>query len=125
MEIDPDAAKTAARNFAVSPFADRLQLFSMGFEEYFSRYPDKKYDLIVSNPPFYVDSLKSAGAKKSLAKHADADFFKILVAHIATHLSPAGVCWLVLPMSLRDLVIEYSEENSLYIQGKWERIECQ
>ncbi|HZY38712.1 MAG TPA: methyltransferase [Mucilaginibacter sp.] len=116
VEIDPDAAKTASGNFAISPFADRLRLFSMGFEEYFGKHHDKKYDLIVSNPPFYVDSLKSPGAKKSLAKHSNNDFFVQLMAHVAAHLSPAGACWLVLPMSLRDLVIEYSEENSLYIQ---------
>ena len=59
VEIDPSAAETARRNFANSPFAERLNLFPVGFGEFFDQYPDKKYDLVVSNPPFYINSLKS------------------------------------------------------------------
>src|ERR1035437_1092252 len=61
VEIDPEAAKTAEVNFEASPFADRLNIYASGFEDYFDVYPDRKYNLIVSNPPFYVASLKSPG----------------------------------------------------------------
>src|ERR1700743_597427 len=56
VEIDIDTAQTAERNFKASPFADRLTVYALGFESYFEKYPEKKYDLIVSNPPFYIDS---------------------------------------------------------------------
>ncbi|MDB5138484.1 MAG: methyltransferase protein, partial [Mucilaginibacter sp.] len=59
VEIDADAAQTAERNFKGSPFAERLKLYASGFESYFDQCPDCKYDLILSNPPFYIDSLKS------------------------------------------------------------------
>jgi len=114
VEIDADAARTAGRNFSDSPFADRLQVFSTGFEQYFEKNPDKKYDLIVSNPPFYIDSLKSPGIKTNLAKHTDIDFFKRLIGNVTAHLSPAGVCWLVLPVNLEEIIGEYAEENCLY-----------
>src|SRR5437879_3258817 len=51
VEIDQSAAETARRNFSNSPFAERMNLYSMGFEQFFESNPDKKYDLIVSNPP--------------------------------------------------------------------------
>ena len=35
VEIDADAARTAGKNFRESPFAARLQIFPVGFEEYF------------------------------------------------------------------------------------------
>ena len=114
VEIDADAALTAGKNFTGSKFADRLRLFSIGFEEFFAAYTDRKYDLIVSNPPFYIDSLKSSGVKKSLAKHTDTDFFERLITNVATHLHTDGVCSLVLPLGLDEIINEYADENGLY-----------
>src|SRR6187402_1935311 len=53
VEIDEAAAVTAGRNFKASKFTKKLQGYHLGFEEYFRQNPDQKYDLIVSNPPFY------------------------------------------------------------------------
>jgi tRNA1Val (adenine37-N6)-methyltransferase len=117
VEIDAGAAQTAARNFAASPFADRLTVYPVAFETYFSQFPERKYDLIVSNPPFYVDSLKSPGAKKALAKHTDIDFFEQLIKGMAGHLAPGGVCWLILPAALTETIVELALTSGLYLAG--------
>src|SRR6185312_5079329 len=88
VEIDENAAQTAAVNFKNSPFADRLTLYHLGFERYFDQFPERKYDLIVSNPPFYINSLRSPGVKKTLAKHTDNDFFERLIEYVSAHLTP-------------------------------------
>src|SRR3954467_12793908 len=62
VEIDEQAAETAKSNFENSVFANRVNLYAEGFESYLSRL-DKQYDLIVSNPPFYINSLESPEAK--------------------------------------------------------------
>ena len=98
-----------------SPFANRLTLHALSFESYFEQYPDSKYELIVSNPPFYIDSLKSPGAKKTLAKHTDVDFFKHLIKCIASHLLPGGGCWLVLPVALTEMIGELALVCGLYL----------
>ena len=116
VEIDPDATKTARKNFRESSFAKRLQVFDLGFEEYFQLHGDKKYDLIVSNPPFYVSSLKSPGAKKNLAKHTDVGFFEQLIIAISAHLTPIGYCWLVLPLNLFELVVSWSDKHGLFLK---------
>jgi tRNA1Val (adenine37-N6)-methyltransferase len=116
VEIDTDAAQTAYRNFKGSPFDDRLKVYPFSFETYFDQFPEKKYDLIVSNPPFYIASLKSPGVKKALAKHTDVDFFEKLVKCVADNLSPSGNCWLILPVTLTDLIIELGANQSLYPQ---------
>ena len=64
VEIDPGAAETAGRNFINSSYAERLNVYPIGFEEFFEQNPDKKYNLIVSNPPFFINSLKSPEANK-------------------------------------------------------------
>jgi tRNA1Val (adenine37-N6)-methyltransferase len=103
VEIDQTAADTAKHNFESSPFADRLTIFPLDFESYFNQH-DKKYDLIISNPPFYINSLESPGAKRSLAKHADENFFESLIKSVAAHLTKQGSCWLILPLQTAELV---------------------
>lgn len=113
VEIDEMAAKTASANFENSPFNDRLRLHAMGFETFFQQNPDVKYDLIVSNPPFYINSLLSPKEAKSVAKHADQDFFDKLVAASSSHLSEGGSFWLIVPPSTARLVVETASKNNL------------
>ncbi|MBD1365868.1 methyltransferase [Mucilaginibacter sp. ZT4R22] len=117
VEIDEAAANTAEENFKRSKFANRLQLFSLGFDAYFETNPEKKYDLIVSNPPFFLNSLTSPGAKKSLARHTDGAFFERLIKSVSNHLATDGVCAMILPLETADLVKELAIANGLYLQG--------
>ena len=82
VEIDNASANTAGRNFEESTFGHRLNIYPIGFETYFQDNPEKKYDLIISNPPFYINSLESPGAKINLAKHTDRYFFESLIKGI-------------------------------------------
>ncbi len=116
VEIDESAAITAERNFKSSPFADRLTLFATGFEDFFAVHPDKKYDLIVSNPPFYINSLQSPGVKKNLAKHAGDGFFERLISAVAEHLTENGICWLVLPIDTAGVVKALAAQQQLHLQ---------
>jgi tRNA1Val (adenine37-N6)-methyltransferase len=104
VEIDETASATAGRNFAGSPFAARLNLYADSFESYLNQHPDRKYDLIVSNPPFYINSLESPGARKSLAKHTDQQFFETLIERVAKHLTTIGSFWVILPLETAQLV---------------------
>ncbi len=116
VEIDDTAAKTAGRNFETSPFAGRLNIYPLAMQDFFATHPTKKYDLILSNPPFHINSLESPKAKKTLAKHTDEGFFKDLVECVVEHLSENGLCWLVLPLQAADLVNDLAKKNGLYLQ---------
>ncbi|HEY4194410.1 MAG TPA: methyltransferase [Mucilaginibacter sp.] len=118
VEIDPIAAQTATGNFANSSFAERLTVYPSSFEQFFEQHPDKKYDLIVSNPPFYINSLKSPKADKELAKHADEEFFKTLIAGITNHLGFGGVAYLILPPETADLVRNIAQQNDLFVRKR-------
>ncbi|HEY9534045.1 MAG TPA: methyltransferase [Mucilaginibacter sp.] len=117
VEIDESAAETAKKNFFNSPFADRLTLYTGDFERFFKGHPQEKFDLIVSNPPFYINSLESPGERKALAKHADADFFERLVTSAANHLTDGGSFWLILPMQTADLVKDIARSVDLNLQS--------
>jgi tRNA1Val (adenine37-N6)-methyltransferase len=116
VEIDESAAITAGSNFKNSPFSERLTLYPSGFEAFFDAHPNSKYDLIVSNPPFYINSLQSPGAKKTLAKHTDEAFFDKLIQDVAAHLTANGVCWLIVPPETAVPVKQLALHYSLYLQ---------
>jgi tRNA1Val (adenine37-N6)-methyltransferase len=118
VEIDEAASQTAGRNFENSPFSNRLNISPLPIQSFFNKYPEKKYDLIVSNPPFHLNSLESPKAGKSLAKHTDGDFFEDLISGVAKHLTNDGACWLILPLQAAELVNDVAGRNGLYLQKK-------
>lgn len=116
VEIDQSAAETAGQNFQNSPYADRLSIFNSGFAEFFDQYPDKKYDLIVSNPPFYINSLKSLEAKTELAKHADSLFFDGLLSFVSKHICESGILSMILPVDTAEMVDRLAAKHKLNLQ---------
>lgn len=113
VEIDADAAQTAGANFSNSPFANRLHIFPLSFQEYFNLYPGSRYDLMVSNPPFFLNSLKNPDEKKNIARHTDLLFFDQLLTSAAAHLKELGKLVLVLPQGLAPVITAMAAEKNL------------
>ena len=67
VDVDAECATQAAENFAASPWADRLDAVAVAVQRY---DPVERFDLIVSNPPYYVDSLLSPDEGRNTARHA-------------------------------------------------------
>ncbi|MBS1525752.1 MAG: methyltransferase [Bacteroidetes bacterium] len=115
VEIDGQAAQTAAVNFAGSPFAERLTAYPLAFDEFFEQYHDKKFDLIVSNPPFYINSLSSPKKERQIAKHADKGFFEALIKNVSEHLNQDGIFCTILPPDTAELVHKLAREKGLSV----------
>ncbi len=115
VEIEKVAAATAERNFKGSVFAGRLTMFPFAFQEFFNANPESRYDLIVSNPPFFLDSLKNPDKNKQTARHTTNDFFEALVKLSAKHLNAGGVLTLILPPSTFLICRELAEKEGLYL----------
>ena len=116
VELDETAAKTAGANFSASAFASSLSLHTESFQQYFAENLNERFDLIVSYPPFYIQSLPSPDAEKSLAKHADEGFFKQLITNCTTHLTPKGCLWLILPLNTSAKVKQLAHSRNLFLQ---------
>lgn len=70
VEIDSDAASLAKGNVDHSPWCDRIQIFNSSLQD-FSSGNRCLYSLIISNPPFFTDSLKAPDKARNLARHND------------------------------------------------------
>jgi tRNA1Val (adenine37-N6)-methyltransferase len=110
IEIDEQASETARYNFQQSAFKDRLVGSHIAIQDYVAT---KKFDLIVSNPPFFLNDLKSEELRKGIARHADLDFFEALVVKSAGLLTEKGLLWLILPPKQADLVVGISASQGL------------
>lgn len=115
VEIDEGAGLTAALNISNSPFSNRVKLIQSSFEDHLSANADKKYDLIVSNPPYFINSLKSAEPSKLLARHTNEDFFSSLISGASGHLKTGGQLYLILPLDTADLVKRLLLETKLQV----------
>lgn len=94
VEVLPEAFEEAKSNFQASPWATRLSAFHVAVQYY---QPIEPYDLIVCNPPFFVDSLRSANTAKNTAKHADTLSQPDLAQALARLLQPEGQAFVLYP----------------------------
>ena len=103
IDIDKPSAEEAAANFKASPWAGRMAAFAGDFRglgtdpSHPLKYLAFPYDLIVSNPPYFVDALKAPDPRRNDARHADSLTYADLVANAVRNLAPDGRLALILP----------------------------
>lgn len=97
IEIDSKAVIQASENIKLSPWASRIKVTEISLQD-FARSSNKRYDLIVSNPPYFVNSLKSPSGERTLARHADTLTHEELIINALILLKPTGRLSVILPV---------------------------
>ena len=96
VEIDREACRQANENVDESVWSSRIRVFCADFSDYVEDCTFR-YDLIISNPPYFTASLKPQDKKRDLARHNDSLPHSLLLSGSAKLLTPAGVLAVVLP----------------------------
>jgi tRNA1Val (adenine37-N6)-methyltransferase len=112
VEIDLEASTTAEKNFKSSIFKERLTLSNIAIEEFNSPI---KYDLIISNPPYFVNDLRNTEEKKGIARHANDQFFIDLLTKVDELLAPNGCFWFILPVKQAELLVKDANRYGLSV----------
>lgn len=116
VEIDKDSFEQAQQNFSNSPWSERVSIFNTDILDFVA---DKKYDCIISNPPFYEGDLKSDNSKKNAAKHDSTLKLDQLLKVIEERLSPTGYFAVLLPYQRVDYFIALAAEFKYKLQEQW------
>ena len=114
IEIDKDAFEQATENIAASPWADRIKIIRGDVKNFL--FPHK-YDVIISNPPFYENELKADDKKKNIAHHGDELSLVELLAVIKNNLSSGGIFYLLLPYKRNEEIKKLLFENDLTVSS--------
>lgn len=114
LEIDDEACQEAKINFEQSPWKDRLETIH---GDILDIQFDDRFDLIVSNPPYYENSLISENERTSRAKHAEFLPVNNLLRKVASILTKNGSFWVIIPSENAESWMHQAELNQLHLQS--------
>lgn len=111
IDIDEGAVRQAIQNVAQSPFNDRVEVLRCSVQEFDGRDgsdgsngrdgANGLYDAIVSNPPFFIDSLQTPDRQRTVARHAETLTYAQLMQAAWRLLADGGELSVVVPFDYR------------------------
>lgn len=113
IEIDENAYEQCVDNFENSPWGDRLFCYHASLEEFVDEI-EEKYDLIISNPPFYSEDYKTSNDSRDLARFSDALPFDELIESVSHLLSDEGIFAVIIPRKEEEKFIKMASEVNLF-----------
>jgi len=114
IEVDSDAFQEACLNIQQTDWSDRIRTELCSFQEFAER-TNWKYDLIVSNPPFFTNGVKAPVENRSQARHSDTLPLDVLISGAAELLRETGRIALILPVESLQEINRLADLNKLYI----------
>ena len=114
IEIEKNAAKEASENVQNSPWKNRVVIKNISFQE-FVNSSKEKFDLIISNPPFFSNSFKNEIKNLAIARHNDLLPFSELIKSSIKLLNENGRLAVILPVIQAEEFIELAKPEGLYL----------
>ena len=114
IDIDKDSTEQARVNVSQSIFCDKVKVVHSSFQELAKACTDK-FNLIVTNPPYFIDSLKNTSDTRTTARHTDSLSFEDLINGVKKLLDQKGKFCLILPTKEALLFREMAQLKGLYL----------
>ncbi len=115
IEIEPDAVKQSRLNFSNSPWADKLECIEGAVQQY---NPHSKFNLIVTNPPFFSNALKAPEKQRNAARHNDTLPPEGLLYAVDKLLAPDGIFSFILPVREAENLVTLAISQHLYLNRR-------
>ena len=117
IDIDAPSAEEAAENFGQSRWRDHLESVNMGLKAFGAANMSARYDLIVSNPPYFDNSLQAPEARRNSARHTgdpenpaggETLSYREILEYAAGALSEYGRVSMILPSDQEKALVRYA-----------------
>jgi tRNA1Val (adenine37-N6)-methyltransferase len=112
IDINADAALLTRINFEHSPFHSRLKNVYQDLKTFET---EKKFDLIVSNPPYFEES---GSDKDKIARQTIELNFQQLISASVKLMSGHGLLSVIIPAEAGRIFVETASENHLFLNRK-------
>lgn len=112
IDIDEGAVRQAEINITSSKWKNRISVFHQSLETFAER-SSEKYDLIVSNPPFFISSLKAPDKARTKARHTDTLTHEDLLKDASGLLKKTGRICIILPVTEGLQCVKYAKKFGL------------
>ena len=113
VEIDEHAVIQASENVANSLWNDRINVIHQSFQD-FINHSERKYSLIVSNPPYFQNSMVAPDHKRANARHNSELQLDEIIAGATRLLTDDGILSVILPYIEGTLFIVKASQKGLY-----------
>ena len=113
IDIDEGCVLQAQQNVKRSPFAHQIDIKRKSFQKYATK-TDLRYGLIVSNPPYFQNALKSPCSSRTHARHTDSLSFFEIISQGSSLLSEKGRIALILPHEFKQQLLEHASTVNLF-----------
>lgn len=117
IDASASAAQLCAKNFAASPFRERLKCYQSALEDF---VPDSCFDHIVSNPPYYLGGSKSKKVSNEQAKYQESLPASIIANFAERYLAEDGKLSIIAPLYYFDYMDDQMESLGFSIQCRWQ-----
>ena len=115
IEIEPKAATQALKNVQNSPWAAQITVINQAIQK-FSEIYETKFELIISNPPFFQQNLKSPIDSINDARHNESLSLDELATCVSKLLAINGSFWVMLPAYEMEYFTNVLYRNFIYKQ---------
>lgn len=114
IDIDLQSTEQAQINVSESDYREQIKVVHTSFQD-LANTTNQKFDLIVTNPPYFIDSFKNPSDRSTIARHTDSLSFEDLLTGVKKVLSDKGKFCLILPKNEAVLFRKMAESKGLYL----------
>jgi tRNA1Val (adenine37-N6)-methyltransferase len=113
LEIEQADASQAKENILRSPWAGKVSVFEKSLQEF---ELSKRYDLIVSNPPYFANSLLPPSTHRRRTRHTEHLTFAELITHSLRLLNSNGTLAVIIPVQEGNNFRQVASNNGLHVK---------
>lgn len=114
IEIDEDSVIQARENVRNCPWNNRIRIIHTSLQDFVEK-SDKKYGLVICNPPYFSRSLKSPNAKRNISRHDESLSFGEFIRASEKLMLPGASLWVILPVNESREFIDLARKSGLYV----------
>jgi tRNA1Val (adenine37-N6)-methyltransferase len=112
IELEINAFKQATENCKKSKWSNRISIIHSSLQSFNS---SSKFDLIISNPPFFSGSTESEDSERNLARNTHTLPFKYLIEKSKALLDKNGKFIVIIPFASKTKFCDLANNNNLFL----------